>query len=127
MLIDVTHGTVRTVEFRGAETVIKERAAGVGDRWQGFWDTCFYSPMALSRWAYDDSTMGSLYGLGFVWFLLRLALAILLGMVDLVLVAATFLAAVAHTFFGPTARNIVYGVEALLFVFLAFTGWAARP
>ncbi|MBB6349488.1 hypothetical protein FHU36_006033 [Nonomuraea muscovyensis] len=124
VLIDVTHGTVRTVEFRGAEAAVQERAAGIDDRWRSHWETCFYSPMALSRWAYDDSTMGSLYGLGFAWFLARLALAIVLGLVDLLLVAATFLAAVAYMFFGPTARNIVYGVEALVFVFFAFAGWA---
>ncbi|GAA2305436.1 hypothetical protein GCM10010149_64050 [Nonomuraea roseoviolacea subsp. roseoviolacea] len=125
VLIDVTRGDVRTIEFRNAQATVQQGAPGVADRWQAFWDDCFYSPMALSRWAYDDSTMGDYYGLGFVWFLLRLLAAIVLGVVDLILVVATFLAAVAYTFLGQTARNIVYGVEALALAFLLLLGWAA--
>ncbi|MFI6181148.1 hypothetical protein ACIA8R_36870 [Nonomuraea sp. NPDC051191] len=124
VIVDVTNGTVRTIEFRNAETAVKERSAGIGDRWQEFWDASFYSPMALSRWAYDDSTMSSWFGLGFLWFLVRLALAIVLGVVDVILVVGCTLAAVAYVLIGPTGRNIVYGVEALLLLFLALSSWA---
>ncbi|MFI9589878.1 hypothetical protein [Nonomuraea sp. NPDC052265] len=112
VLIDVTNGTVRTIEFKNAEATVKERSKGIGDRWQEYWDTSFYSPMALSRWSYDDSTMSGWFGLGFLRFLVRLALAIVLGVVDVVavvLVVGCTPAAVAYVLFGPTGRNIVYG------------------
>ncbi|MGW2213892.1 hypothetical protein ACWCSD_02790 [Nonomuraea sp. NPDC001684] len=125
VLIDVTNGAVRTIEFKNAQATVKERSAGIGERWQEYWDTSFYSPMALSRWAYDDSTMSSWFGLGFLWFLVRLALAIVLGVVDVLLVVGCTLAAVAYVLFGPTGRNIVYGVETLLFLFFALSGWAS--
>jgi hypothetical protein len=118
VLIDVTKGTVQTIEFKGAEAVVKEQPAGIVLRWQTYWDTSFYSPMALSKWAYDDSTMTSWFGLGFLWFLIRLAVAIILGIVDLILIVACTLAAVAFVLFGPTGRNIAYGVEALVFLVL---------
>ncbi|MFG1942603.1 hypothetical protein [Nonomuraea sp. NPDC048826] len=122
VLIDVTDGTLKVVEFKGAQAVVQEQPGGIGKRWQEFWDDCFYSPMALSRWAYDDSTMDRWYGLGFLWFLVRLILALVLGVVDLILTVGCFLAAVGYLVAGTTGRNIVYGVEALigmLFVFVA--------
>jgi hypothetical protein len=128
VLIDVTNGNVQTIEFRGAEPAVQERTSTIGDRWQTFWDDSSYSPMSLSRWAYDDSTMTSWFGLGFVWFLVRLALAIVLGVIDLLLTVACTLAAVAFVFFGPTARNITYGVEALTFLIISGLAWAVfRP
>jgi hypothetical protein len=116
VLIDVTDGTIKVIEFKGAQAVMQERQGGVTQRWQEFWDDCFYTPMAMSRWAYDDSTMDQWFGLGFVWFLVRLALALFLGVIDLILTVGCFLAAVGFLVAGPTGRNIVYGVEALLFI-----------
>ncbi|NRQ31078.1 hypothetical protein HII36_04410 [Nonomuraea sp. NN258] len=128
ILIDVTRGDVQTVEFTGGgQPVAQQRTATFGDKWQEYWDSCFYSPMALSRWAYDDSTMDSWFGLGFVWFLVRLLLAIVLGVVDVALTVGCFLAAVAYTLAGPTARNIMYGLEALIASFVCLVLWAVRP
>ncbi|WP_157547789.1 hypothetical protein [Nonomuraea candida] len=124
VLIDVTDGSVQSIEFKGAQPVVQERASTIGDRWQAYWDGSFYSPMALSRWAYDDSTMTSWFGLGFLWFLVRLAVAIVLGLVDLLLTVGCTLAAVAFVIFGPTGRNIAYGVEALAVLFFTWMAWA---
>ncbi|MFB4281572.1 MULTISPECIES: hypothetical protein [unclassified Nonomuraea] len=124
VLIDVTDGSVQTIEFKGAQPVVQERGSTIGDRWQAYWDGSFYSPMALSRWAYDDSTMTSWFGLGFLWFLVRLALAIVLGLVDLLLTVGCTMAAAAFVLFGPTGRNIAYGVEALTFLICAWIAWA---
>jgi len=124
VLIDVTDGTLKVIEFKGAQAVIQERPSGVGVRWQEFWDDCFYTPMYLSRWAYDDSTMDKWLGLGFIWFLARLVLALLLGVVDLFLTVGCFLAGVVFLVFGPTGRNIAYGVEVLVLCFVLFGGWA---
>ncbi|MFI7448211.1 hypothetical protein ACIBQX_11995 [Nonomuraea sp. NPDC049714] len=120
VLIDVTDGSVRVIEFKAAQAVMQEQPSGIALRWQQFWDDCFYSPMALSRWAYDDSTMDKWFGLGFFWFLIRLVLALILGVVDLLLTAGCFLAAIGFLVAGTTGRNIVYGVEVLLFIILVF-------
>ncbi|MGW0479976.1 hypothetical protein [Nonomuraea sp. NPDC003214] len=120
VLIDVTDGTLKVIEFQGAQAIMQERPSGLAQRWREFWDGCLYTPMSLSRWAYDDSTIDQWFGLGFVLFLVRLALALVLGVADLVLTAGCFLAAVAFVVAGPTGRNIVYGVEVLLFLVLVF-------
>ena len=57
----------------------------ISHRWHKGWDLSFYHPFSFSRWAYDDSTIGKWYGVGFVWFFLRLALALVLGLVDIAL------------------------------------------
>jgi hypothetical protein len=65
------------------------------DGWPGWskgWEASLYKPFMLTRWAYDDSTIDKWCGLGFVWFLLRLALTLVLLLVDLVL-SSIFLAA----------------------------------
>ncbi|MGR6916036.1 hypothetical protein ACU635_17495 [[Actinomadura] parvosata] len=123
VLIDVPAGTVQTVEFKGAQPIVKERVSTFGEQWQAYWDACFYSPMMLSRWAYDDSTIGDWFGLGFLWFLARLVLAMVLGVVDLMLLVGCTAAAGCFALFGPTGRNMAYGVEAL---FLLLAWWIVR-
>ncbi|MFB9719197.1 hypothetical protein [Planobispora longispora] len=86
------------------------------------WKSSFCSPFVLSRWAYDDSTISSWFGLGFLWFLIRLVVALIPGLVDLVLIVACVVAAIAFVLFGTTGQNIVYGLEALLALFIAFAG-----
>jgi hypothetical protein len=117
VLIDVTEGTIESIQLKGIEPVADGTdgnwLAESGDRWENYWDTTFYSPMALSRWAYDDDTIDKWFGVGFLWFLLRLVFALVLGIADLVLLTACFLAAVAAMVFGDLGRNIVYGIEAL--------------
>ncbi|WP_141703867.1 hypothetical protein [Planobispora rosea] len=122
VLIDVTAGDVQTVEFKEAQVTTRERTAGPLDKWHAYWKSSFYTPFALSRWAYDDSTISSWFGLGFLWFLIRLVVALILGLVDLVLTVACVVAAIAFVLFGTTGQNIVYGLEALLVLLVAFAG-----
>ncbi|MER7547850.1 hypothetical protein SAMN05443665_102114 [Actinomadura meyerae] len=121
--IDVTQVETRSIEFRPAQAAAQEAPPNLLnkgiDRWNGYWDDAFYSPLALSRWAYGDSTMGKWYGLGFVWFLIRLVLALILGILDIVLVLVCVFAACFYVFFGGTGRNIAYGLSCL-FGCLAF-------
>ena len=79
---------------------------------------------ALVRWAYDDSTISKWYGLGFVWFLIRFALMLLLLIPDLLLTLVYLLAGGAFLFFGSTGQNVVYGLAALL-TLLVVTGIVA--
>ncbi len=96
----------------------------IGDFWS-FW-TPFrvtYRPFALATWAYDDSTIDQWYGLGFLWFLGRLVLAIVLLPVDLILIVILGIGAALQRLLGETARNIYFGLLAL-FVLLML--WAGR-
>jgi hypothetical protein len=129
VLIDVTEGTIERIEFRAVTPIAVETSenwfAAPFTRWNNYWETAFYSPFALSRWAYDDSTIDRWFGIGFIWFLIRLALAIFLGLIDVILLVACFLAALAAMLFGDVARNIVYGIEALLGIFIIVIGGVA--
>lgn len=58
------------------------------------------------------------YGLGFVWFLVRLAFAILFGLLDLVLILSFSTAGVFDVLAGVTARNITLGLFALIGIWL---------
>ncbi|MGJ6962524.1 hypothetical protein ACSDR0_11505 [Streptosporangium sp. G11] len=124
VLIDITQGTVQTIEFTGAEAVLRERPADIMTRWEDYWASSFYVPFALSRWAYDDSTMSKWFGIGFVWFLIRLLVALVLFVVDVFLTLGCVLAAVAFVIFGPTGQNIMYGLEVLFTLFVLAWGWA---
>lgn len=123
--IDVTQAQVKSIEFKPAQVTAEEASPNLLnqgiDRWQRYWDDGFYSPLALSRWAYDDSTMGKWYGLGFVWFLIRLLLALILGILDIVLVLICVFAACFYVFFGDTGRNIAYGLSCLFGCFVFYS------
>jgi len=131
VLIDVTEGTIESIQLKGIEPVAKtdsdsgNAVTAAGDRWTRYWDTAFYSPFALSRWAYDDSTMGDWFGLGFLWFLVRLIAAFVLAIVDVILCLACLFAAIGALLFGDVGRNIVYGVEALFALLVVMVGVAA--
>jgi hypothetical protein len=121
VLIDVTDGTVQTVRFRHVvAAAIPENPQTPTQRWDQYWATLFYRPFALTSWAYDDSTISKWYGVGFLWFLIRLVLAFFCLIIDVVLTVCVLLAGIAYWLFGPVARNIVFGVEAL--VALAIVG-----
>lgn len=132
VLIDVTDGKVNSIELKGVERTANI-SEGQGDnivavaesRWRGYWDTAFYTPLALFNWAYDDSTMSEAYGIGFVWFLIRLLAALVLFIGDIILTLACTIAAIATVFFGTTGRNIAYGIEALLGIFIIGGGVAS--
>jgi hypothetical protein len=117
VLIDVTRGTIESIQLKGIEPVADHTSENWFSKtisgWDAYWETTFYSPFALSRWAYDDATIRSWYGIGFLWFPVRLVFALLLGVFDVILLVSCFFAAVATMLFGTVGRNIVYGLEAL--------------
>lgn len=118
--IDVTDGTVEEITFRNtapdaALPASESAVSPLVQRWRDYWAWAPYEPFAFSRWAYDDSTLGRWYGVGFGWFLLRLVLALVLSIFDVLLTALFLLAGVCDVLFGETARNVVLGVGALLF------------
>jgi hypothetical protein len=117
VLIDVSKGTIEQIRFKR----VSEPAVGggvsignkLGARWDEGWHQSWYKPFALCRWAYDDSTIGKWYGVGFVWFLLRLVLAIFLFFVDAVLTIGFLFGQLGFMFFGPTGRDVIYGLLVL--------------
>jgi hypothetical protein len=137
VLIDVAKGATKTIQFEHGESAIPETqnndAAAtwwhdVSANWNKGYHSTPYKPFMLSRWAYDDSDMGRWYGVGFLWFMVRLALAIVLGVFDVILSIVWLLGQVLYLIFGPTGRNVVWGLALLpvfVFVFL-FVGAVAR-
>lgn len=128
--LDITQAEVKSVEFRPAQQTAQEASPNLLskaiDRWRLYWNEGFYSPLALSRWAYDDSAMGKWYGLGFVWFLVRLVLALILGILDIVLILVCVFAACFYVFFGATGRNIAYGLCSLFGCLIFYSVRALR-
>ncbi|MBM7775763.1 hypothetical protein JOD54_005967 [Actinokineospora baliensis] len=103
--IDITDATVSEVRFRPTEESTQLA--------RGWWANAFYHPFDLFRWAYDDSTMASWPPLGFLWFLLRLVVALLLVVVDLYLTAVFILGWLASLIFGNSGGNVVVGLAVL--------------
>jgi len=128
--IDVTDGTVESVQFRRipvSEQASEEDATSAWwrdavARWDAGYESSWYKPFAMTRWAYDDSTIGKWYGLGFVWFLVRLAPSLVFGFFDFFLSIVFLVTQVAYWFFGPTGRNVVWGSFVLLLVAMWFVG-----
>ncbi|GGM62162.1 hypothetical protein GCM10010106_05230 [Thermopolyspora flexuosa] len=124
--IEVIEGETKTVTFQKVQPSTKrvqtdrvgQWTSYVATRWNEYWDTGWYQPFALARWAYDDSTIGAVPPLGFLWFLVRLCFAILLGLLDLLILGVCLLAAIAFIVAGPVAANIVYGIAGLLLVLI---------
>lgn len=128
VLIDITDGVVKKVEFERVDGPgLTEGGDSYWDRtvsaWDQGWESSLYKPFVFTRWAYDDSTIDKWCGLGFAWFLVRLALAIVLLAVDLVLTSIFLVAQIAYLFFGGTGRNIVWGVAILAGVGAALIRW----
>lgn len=122
VIIDVTNGSIKSVGFKRARGAVVEEETWFTQRrsdWDKGWDESWYIPYAMTRWAYDDSTINSAYGLGFAWFLVRLTLALFLAAVDTVLTFFFLLGQLAYLAGGPTARNITYGVTVLAFLVVA--------
>jgi hypothetical protein len=138
VMIDVSGAKVRVIQLQQTRVVSADAGpAGVAlwwhnglSRWNAGYDRPPYKPFMLTRWAFDDATLGKYYGLGFLWFLLRLALAILLFVVDLALTLVFLIAQFFNYFFGPTGANIVWGVFLLIILYVTARsvpqGWRAR-
>jgi len=128
--IDITKGTIKSIQFQQIEPVAAKAEQGAIEawwsngvrKWNAGWKSSFYKPFAMTRWAYDDSTIGKAYGLGFVWFMLRFTLTVVLAVVDLLLTLIFVVAQGAYWFWGPTGRNIVWGLVALPIFWLLVTG-----
>jgi hypothetical protein len=121
--IDVTDAAVETIQFRGAEPVVDEEGSPSlwVQRWKDNWNSSFYQPFGLFRWAYDDSMVDRWHGLGWVVFVLRFVVALVLSIVDVVLTAVFLVAAVAYVFFGDGGRNFVYGLALVPVALLGIT------
>ena len=96
----------------------------VAARWDAGWAQSWYKPYALAKWAYDDSTIEKWFGIGFIWFLLRLVLSIALALVDTVLTMGFFIGQFAFIIFGPTGRDVIYGFMILGVLILVIAGLA---
>ncbi|RGC70867.1 hypothetical protein C5N14_01865 [Micromonospora sp. MW-13] len=125
VLIDITDGAVKKIQFKRVDqATVKEGGdsfwAKTGAKWDQGWESSIYKPFVLTRWAYDDSTIDKWCGLGFVWFLLRLALTLVLLLVDLVLSSIFLIAQIAYLIFGATGRNVVWGVAILVVIIAGF-------
>jgi hypothetical protein len=130
VIIDVTNGTVSSIQLKRSGPGVGEQSAGdlwgrTVQRWQAGYDSSWYHPFMLARWAYDDSTISRWFGIGFVWFLIRLVLAILLCLVDLLLSLVFVVAQVVYLFAGSTGRNIVWGLFVLALAILIISGLVA--
>jgi hypothetical protein len=122
VLIDVTNGNIKKISFKSVNSQISEQAQGnwmarewhkAGSRWDEGLRESWYKPYGLTRWAYDDSTIDRWYGVGFVWFLLRLILAIFMAIVDTVLSLGFLVGQIGFMLFGPTGRDLIYGLLVL--------------
>lgn len=121
VLIDVTSGKVEEIYFKRARETISEQhtwspkiwRASIA-RWDSGWRESWYKPFSMSRWAYSDSTIGKWFGIGFAWFLIRLALAVVLALIDTGLTIGFLLGQGAFILFGPTGRDVIYGLLVLL-------------
>ena len=133
VLIDVTSGKIKKIRFKRVNNQISEqghanwlqnewRKATV--RWGEGYNQSWYRPYGLTRWAYDDSTIEKWYGIGFVWFLLRLILSLVMAIVDTVLTAGFLVGQAAFIIFGPTGRDVIYGLLVLGMLALAGTAMA---
>lgn len=121
VIIDVTDGSVQTIEFKQTGPGLKEQADSNAwtrtvDKWHAGYDSSWYHPFALARWAYDDSTIGRWWGVGFVWFMLRLVATLLLAVVDVLLSVVFVVAQLIYLAAGSTGRNIVWGLFVLILV-----------
>jgi hypothetical protein len=126
VLIDVSEGQIHSIKFQRMETA----AASAGDdqnwwdhqqtKWNQGYESSWYHPFALSRWAYDDGTISQWCGLGFIWFLIRLFLALILGVIDVFLSLIFVIAQIIYMFAGSTGRNIVWGLACILGVIGVF-------
>ena len=130
VLIDITDGTIRQIKFKEVQNPIAEGSGSgnwfqqhIGARWDAGWAQSWYKPYGLSKWAYDDSTIEKWYGIGFVWFLLRLVFAVVLALLDTVLTMGFLVGQLAFIIFGPTGRDVMYGLM-ILGVIAAIVGAA---
>jgi hypothetical protein len=133
VLIDVTNGNIRSVTFKQVNNQIAEASAtswwpktrhAIAARWDAGWSQSWYKPYGLSKWAYDDSTIDRWYGIGFVWFLIRLVFSIILALVDTALTIGFLLGQLGFILFGPTGRDVIYGFLVLGAIVMGITAIA---
>lgn len=106
VLIDISDGKIQEISFKRVNVQVGEAKSGIGwwhtvtSRWDEGWARSWYKPFMLSSWAYDDSTVTKWFGLGFLWFLIRLIFACILGVVDLIFTVLFFFGQFVVTIFG---------------------------
>lgn len=126
VLIDVTAGNIKEVTFKHIPNETPKQSQPswlhpITARWDAGWKQSWYKPFALTRLAYNDSTIEKWYGIGFVWFLLRLILTIVFFIIDVILSLGFLLGQIGFLFFGATGRNVIYGI--LVLIALIFFGY----
>lgn len=135
VLIDITNGTIRTISFKQASNQVAESSNtgiwpktrhAIAARWDAGWSQSWYKPYNLAKWAYSDSTIEKWYGIGFVWFLLRLILSVVFAIFDTLLTIGFLLGQLAFIAFGPTGRDVIYGFLVLGTIVVVITGMASN-
>ncbi|MFC7534325.1 hypothetical protein [Actinoplanes sp. GCM10030250] len=129
--IDVTAGDIKVIQLQKTEVIaVAQRPEGMSTWWDqaaGKWNTGYdrspYKPFMLSRGAYDDATISIWYGIGFLVFLVRLALAVLMIPFDIVLTIVFLIAQFFYLFWEASGQNVVWGLLVLVVVVLL---WQAR-
>jgi len=133
VLVDVTGGHIDRITFRhgGAQITQHNPPDWLQATWHrpfARWDSGYrqswYHFYGMSRWAYSDTTIGQWYGIGFLWFLLRLTLAVVLALFDTFLSAGLLMGQISFVFFGPTGRDVSYGFLILAALSLTSIGVA---
>jgi hypothetical protein len=111
VVIDVTHGRIKKVRFRRFnealpgtrhQSWLAAKGQIMGQRWHEGYSRSWYKPFMLCSWAYDDSTITKWYGIGFIWFLIRLVLAAVLFFIDLIFTIFFLIGQLVFMIFGPS-------------------------
>lgn len=124
VLIDVTGGSVQSIRFKRLRHPIAESGPvpqwvhKYAKRWSHYYRASFYKPFSLFSWAYGDSTIFKWYGIGFIWFLIRLAVALFLLIIDFILTGVFLFAGAAYVLIGGGAQGFAYAVSALIFIWV---------
>jgi hypothetical protein len=119
ILIDVARGAVEEIRFQHLARAPEEVSS---NKWERGNDSGIYKPFALTPWAYDDSTIGKWYGIGFIWFLIRLALTIICLILDVLLTIIWFVGQIVYLVFGSVGRNVWWGLVAFA-VIIGIGAW----
>ncbi|NMI00596.1 serine/threonine-protein kinase [Pseudonocardia acidicola] len=120
------HGPAPTAAPGPAATPGPAPAAdGVNARWAAHWASTPYHPFALFRAVYNTSTVDERFPFGMLVFAVRLVVALVVLVPDVLFSTVVFAGGIAFALFGETGRTAVYAISALpvLVVLLRFTGW----
>lgn len=119
VLIDITKGSVREVKFVEGEQPIQE-ANGLDNILRHI--PFGYQPFSLFKWMYDESGFSGGF-IGIIVYLIRLVLAGILAIIDILLIVILGIGAAVHVQLGEMAKNIYLALAALGIVVFIFSSW----